>query len=100
MTGGEKRAARKTGSHPCCFTEIRVLLGIARPTHRAFELLHRLGSERLLVDGLHATVNASVAAIDSTSVSAGDVCQAAPASSRVASATTSWPTAGKCRALS
>jgi xylan 1,4-beta-xylosidase len=36
------------------------LHGIAKPTYRAFELLHRLGSERLLVDGLHATVNAWV----------------------------------------
>ena len=36
------------------------LHGIAKPTYRAFELLHRLGSERLLVDGLHETVNAWV----------------------------------------
>jgi xylan 1,4-beta-xylosidase len=34
--------------------------GIAKPTYRAFELLHRLGGERLLVDGLHDTVNAWV----------------------------------------
>jgi xylan 1,4-beta-xylosidase len=34
--------------------------GIAKPTYRVFELLHRLGRERLLVDGLHATVNAWV----------------------------------------
>lgn len=34
------------------------LHGIAKPTYRAFELLHRLGTERLLVDGLHETVNA------------------------------------------
>jgi xylan 1,4-beta-xylosidase len=33
------------------------LHGIAKPTYRAFELLHRLGKERLLVDGLHETVN-------------------------------------------
>jgi xylan 1,4-beta-xylosidase len=33
------------------------LHGIAKPTYRAFELLHRLGNERLLVDGLHETVN-------------------------------------------
>jgi xylan 1,4-beta-xylosidase len=36
------------------------LHGIAKPTYRAFELLHRLGHERLLVDGLHETVNAWV----------------------------------------
>jgi xylan 1,4-beta-xylosidase len=36
------------------------LHGIAKPTYRAFELLHRLGKERLLVDGLHDTVNAWV----------------------------------------
>ena len=36
------------------------LHGIAKPTYRAFELLHRLGTERLLVDGLHETVNAWV----------------------------------------
>ena len=34
------------------------LHGIAKPTYRAFELLHKLGNERLLVDGLHETVNA------------------------------------------
>jgi xylan 1,4-beta-xylosidase len=34
--------------------------GIAKPTYRVFELLHRLGNERLVVDGLHATVNAWV----------------------------------------
>ena len=36
------------------------LHGIAKPTYRAFELLHQLGNERLLVDGLHETVNAWV----------------------------------------
>jgi beta-xylosidase len=36
------------------------LHGIAKPTYRAFELLHTLGTERLLVDGLHETVNAWV----------------------------------------
>src|SRR6185503_19811335 len=36
------------------------LQGIAKPTYRAFELLHKLGNERLLVDGLHETVNAWV----------------------------------------
>jgi xylan 1,4-beta-xylosidase len=33
------------------------LHGIAKPTYRAFELLHRLGDELFLVDGLHETVN-------------------------------------------
>jgi xylan 1,4-beta-xylosidase len=36
------------------------LQGIAKRTYRAFELLHKLGNERLLVDGLHETVNAWV----------------------------------------
>jgi len=36
------------------------LHGIAKPTYRAFELLRKLGTERLLVDGLHETVNAWV----------------------------------------
>jgi xylan 1,4-beta-xylosidase len=36
------------------------LHGIAKPTYRAFELLHKLRTNRLLVDGLHATVNAWV----------------------------------------
>jgi xylan 1,4-beta-xylosidase len=36
------------------------LHGIAKPTYRAFELLHHVGNERLLVDGLHDTVDASV----------------------------------------
>jgi xylan 1,4-beta-xylosidase len=34
------------------------LHGIAKPTYRAFELLHQLGVEMLLVDGLHETVDA------------------------------------------
>ena len=34
--------------------------GIAKPVYRAFELLHRLGNQRLLVDGLHETVSAWV----------------------------------------
>jgi len=37
---------------------------IAKPTYRAFELLHRLGNELLLVDGLHETVNAWVARME------------------------------------
>jgi xylan 1,4-beta-xylosidase len=36
------------------------LHGIAKPTYRAFEILHRLGDELFLVDGLHETVNAWV----------------------------------------
>lgn len=34
------------------------LHGIAKPAYRAFQLLHQLGDERLLVDGLHDTVDA------------------------------------------
>ncbi len=34
--------------------------GVPKPTYRAFELLHRLGSEQLLVDGLHSTVDVFV----------------------------------------
>jgi xylan 1,4-beta-xylosidase len=36
------------------------LQGIPKPTYRAFELLHNLGTEQLLVDGLHETVDCSV----------------------------------------
>jgi xylan 1,4-beta-xylosidase len=36
------------------------LQGIAKPSYRAFELLHRLGTEQCLVDGLHETVDAWV----------------------------------------
>jgi xylan 1,4-beta-xylosidase len=34
------------------------LHGIAKPVYRAFQLLHRLGTRRLVVDGLHDTVSA------------------------------------------
>ena len=34
------------------------LHGIPKPTYRAYELLHQLGTEQLLVDGIHETVNA------------------------------------------
>jgi xylan 1,4-beta-xylosidase len=34
------------------------LHGIAKPTYRAFELLHQLGGEMLPVDGVHETVDA------------------------------------------
>lgn len=34
--------------------------GIAKPTYRAFQLLHRLGNERLAVDGTHTTVDCTV----------------------------------------
>jgi xylan 1,4-beta-xylosidase len=36
---------------------LMTLHGIPKPAYRAFELLHRLGDERLLVDGLHHTVD-------------------------------------------
>jgi xylan 1,4-beta-xylosidase len=36
------------------------LHGIPKPTYRAFELLHNLGTEQFLVDGLHETVDCSV----------------------------------------
>jgi xylan 1,4-beta-xylosidase len=36
------------------------LHGIAKPSYRAFELLHALGQERFLVDGRHPTVDAWV----------------------------------------
>ena len=36
------------------------LHGIAKPTYRAFELLHKLGTELLPVDGIHETVDAWV----------------------------------------
>jgi len=36
------------------------LHGIPKPTYRAFRLLHALGNESLLVDGLHETVDAWV----------------------------------------
>lgn len=34
------------------------LYGIPKPAYRAFELLHALGDEQLMVDGFHETVNA------------------------------------------
>jgi xylan 1,4-beta-xylosidase len=36
------------------------LHGIPKPTYRAFELLHALGTEQSLVDGLHETVDCNV----------------------------------------
>jgi xylan 1,4-beta-xylosidase len=36
------------------------LHGIAKPTYRAFQLLHQLGTAQSLVDGLHETVDCSV----------------------------------------
>ena len=42
------------------------LHGIPKPTYRAFELLHQLGTEQSLVDGLHATVDCWVIRKDST----------------------------------
>jgi len=38
--------------------------GIAKPTYRAFQLLHRLGTKQLMVDGLHETVNVWVICSD------------------------------------
>ena len=42
------------------------LHGIPKPTYRAFELLHQLGSRQSLVDGLHETVDCSVIRNDSS----------------------------------
>ena len=42
------------------------LHGVPKPTYRAFELLHGLGSERLLVDGHHHTVDAWIVRRDDT----------------------------------
>ena len=36
------------------------LHGVAKPSYRAFQLLHRLGTERLSVEGSHPTVDAWV----------------------------------------
>lgn len=36
------------------------LHGVAKPAYRAFQLLHRLGTRRLVVDGMHPTVDAWV----------------------------------------
>jgi xylan 1,4-beta-xylosidase len=36
------------------------LHGIPKPTYRAFQLLHELGTEKSVVDGLHETVDCSV----------------------------------------
>ncbi|MGI8495196.1 MAG: GH39 family glycosyl hydrolase [Pyrinomonadaceae bacterium] len=42
--------------------------GIPKPTYRAFELLHHLGNELLIVDGLHPTVDAWVIKKDKNSL--------------------------------
>jgi xylan 1,4-beta-xylosidase len=42
------------------------LHGIPKPTYRAFQLLHDVGTEQLLVDGLHETVDCSLIRKDST----------------------------------
>ena len=42
------------------------LHGIPKPAYRAFELLHNIGSQNCLVDGLHETVDCSVIRNDST----------------------------------
>lgn len=41
------------------------LHGIPKPTYRAFELLHNIGTEQFLVDGLHETVDCRVIRKDS-----------------------------------
>ena len=41
------------------------LQGIPKPTYRAFELLHEIGTEQFLVDGLHETADCSVIGKDS-----------------------------------
>lgn len=42
------------------------LHGIPKPSYRGFELLHNVGTEQLLVDGLHETVDCSVIRKDSS----------------------------------
>lgn len=42
--------------------------GIPKPTYRAYELLHDLGDELLIVDGLHPTVDAWVIKKDKNSI--------------------------------
>jgi xylan 1,4-beta-xylosidase len=42
------------------------LHGIPKPVYRAFELLHELGTEQSLVDGLHETVDCSIVQKDSS----------------------------------
>jgi xylan 1,4-beta-xylosidase len=42
------------------------LHGIPKPTYKAFELLHNIGTQQFLVDGLHETVDCSVIRKDST----------------------------------
>jgi len=42
------------------------LHGIPKPTYRAFELLHNIGTQQFLVDGLHETVDCSVIRKDSS----------------------------------
>ena len=42
------------------------LHGIPKPTYRAFELLHRLGEERLPVEGNHETVDAWACAAEAS----------------------------------
>lgn len=42
------------------------LHGIPKPSYRAFELLHNIGTQQFLVDGLHETVDCSLIRKDST----------------------------------
>jgi xylan 1,4-beta-xylosidase len=44
------------------------LQGIPKPTYRAFQLLHALGTEQFLVDGLHNTVDAWIIRKDKKSL--------------------------------
>ena len=47
---------------------LQTIHGIAKPTYRAMQLLHGLGSERLPVEGSHSTVDAWAARSDDTHV--------------------------------
>ncbi|HJR11839.1 MAG TPA: hypothetical protein VJ823_10560 [Rhodanobacteraceae bacterium] len=47
---------------------LQTIHGIAKPTYRAMQLLHRLGNERLPVDGTHPTVDAWAVRADDTHV--------------------------------
>ena len=47
---------------------LQTIHGIAKPTYRAMQLLHRLGNERLPVEGTHPTVDAWAVRSDDTHV--------------------------------
>ncbi len=44
------------------------LYGIPKPVYRAYQLMHRLGTEQLVVDGVHETVNAWAAKRDDSAM--------------------------------